>query len=60
MNYVDIYSCSWGPDDNGFEVAEAGVMTEEVLRQGALKVQQCLYLFFILFSVIFFLKFQTS
>lgn len=38
QNYVDIYSNSWGPKDNGFEVAEAGVMTEEVLRQGSLKV----------------------
>ena len=60
MNYVDIYSCSWGPDDNGFEVAEAGVMTEEVLRQGALKVQQCLYLFFHIIFCDIFLEFQTS
>lgn len=38
QNYVDIYSSSWGPDDNGFNVAEAGVMTEEVLRKGTFKV----------------------
>ena len=38
QDYVDIYSNSWGPDDNGHEVAEIGVMTEEVLNQGALKV----------------------
>lgn len=45
QSYVDIYSCSWGPDDNGFEVAEAGVMTEEVLRKGTLEVKQCHHLF---------------
>ena len=38
QNYVDIYSNSWGPEDNGHEVAEVGVMTEEVLSQGAFKV----------------------
>lgn len=38
QNYVDIYSSSWGPDDNGFNVAEAGVMTEEVLRKGTFTV----------------------
>lgn len=37
-DHVDIYSNSWGPGDTGSEVAEAGVMTEEVLKQGALKV----------------------
>jgi len=35
---VDIYSSSWGLEDNGFGVAEAGVMTEEVLRKGAFEV----------------------
>lgn len=35
---MDIYSNSWGPKDNGFEVAEVGVMTEEVIRRGALEV----------------------
>lgn len=38
QNYVDIYSNSWGPEDNGREVAEVGVMTEKVLSQGAFKV----------------------
>ena len=38
QNYVDIYSCSWGPTDYGYEVAEAGVMTEAALKQGALQV----------------------
>lgn len=46
QDYVDIYSNSWGPDDDGFDVTEAGVMTEEVLRQGTFKVKQCLYLYF--------------
>ncbi|KAM7438593.1 hypothetical protein ABFA07_011908 [Porites harrisoni] len=36
-DYVDIYSNSWGPEDNGHGVAEIGVMTENVLSQGALK-----------------------
>ncbi|KAJ7328622.1 hypothetical protein OS493_023891 [Desmophyllum pertusum] len=35
QDYVDIYSCSWGPTDYGYEVEEAGVMTEAALRQGA-------------------------
>ena len=38
QDYVDIYSNSWGPEDNGHEVAEIGVMTEKVVNQGALKV----------------------
>lgn len=38
QDYIDIYSNSWGPDDSGSEVADAGVLTEEVLKQGALKV----------------------
>ena len=38
QDYVDIYSCSWGPTDYGYEVEEAGVVTEEALRQGALGV----------------------
>ena len=38
QDYVDIYSNSWGPEDNGFEVAEVGVLTEEVIRRGASEV----------------------
>ena len=38
QDYVDIYSSSWGPDDNGYEVAEVGAMTEEVISQGASEV----------------------
>lgn len=38
QNYVDIYSCSWGPIDNGYEVEAAGVLTEEKFRQGAFEV----------------------
>ncbi|PFX24918.1 Proprotein convertase subtilisin/kexin type 4 [Stylophora pistillata] len=36
-DYVDIYSNSWGPSDSGFEIGEAGVVTEEALKQGAVK-----------------------
>lgn len=54
QDYVDIYSNSWGPNGDGFDVPEAGVMTEEVLRQGTFKVKQCLYLYFnIIFCDVF-------
>lgn len=35
---MDIYSCSWGPKDNGYGVEAAGVETEEKFRQGAFEV----------------------
>ena len=57
---MDIYSCSWGPDDNGFEVAEAGVMTEEVLRKGTLEVKQCHHLFLSYFFLKKYLLLGTS
>ena len=38
QDYVDIYSNSWGPEDNGHAVAEIGVMTEKVIRKGAMEV----------------------
>ena len=38
QDYVDIYSNSWGPEDNGYGVAEIGVMTEKVIRKGAMEV----------------------
>ncbi|XP_073237797.1 furin-1-like [Porites lutea] len=37
QDYVDIYSNSWGPEDNGYGVAEIGVMTEKVIRKGAIE-----------------------
>lgn len=56
---MDVYSCSWGPDDNGFEVAEAGVMTEEVLRRGTFEVKQCLFVFVNIIFCEVFLEFPT-
>ena len=38
QDYVDIYSNSWGPDNYGPGVAEIGVMTEKVIRKGAMEV----------------------
>ena len=37
-NYVDIYSNSWGPNDNGFEVDGPGRLTQIALEEGAEKV----------------------
>lgn len=39
QHYVDIYSNSWGPKDNGYQIADVGVMTEAVLSKGAVEVQ---------------------
>eukprot|EP00038_Savillea_parva_P003559 m.127373 g.127373 ORF g.127373 m.127373 type:complete len:829 (+) comp11210_c1_seq1:61-2547(+) len=33
-SHVDIYSCSWGPDDDGQTYDGPGPLTENVLRQG--------------------------
>ena len=38
QDYVDIYSNSWGPDDYSPGVAEIGVLTEKVIRKGAMEV----------------------
>ena len=35
---VDIYSCSWGPSDNGDVVAGPGTATFMTLRDGAMEV----------------------
>ena len=37
-NYIDIYSNSWGPNDNGFEVDGPGRLTQIALEEGAEKV----------------------
>lgn len=37
QDYVDIYSSSWGPADDGKMVGGSGVLTEEALKQGALQ-----------------------
>ena len=34
--HVDIYSCSWGPDDDGKTYDGPGGLTRRVLRSGAL------------------------
>lgn len=39
QHYVDIYSNSWGPKDNGYQIADVGVMTEAVLSKGAVEVK---------------------
>lgn len=39
QDYVDIYSSSWGPTDDGTMVGGSGVLTEEALKQGALQVR---------------------
>ena len=39
QDYVDIYSNSWGPADDGKMVGGSGVLTEEALKQGALQAR---------------------
>lgn len=39
QDYVDIYSSSWGPVDDGMTVGGSGVLTEEALKQGALQAR---------------------
>ncbi|MBN3319532.1 NECA endoprotease, partial [Atractosteus spatula] len=36
-DFIDIYSCCWGPRDNGKEMAGPGKLTEKALRIGAQK-----------------------
>ena len=38
-NYVQIYSNSWGPPDNGMLVQGPGYYSSRVLREGAYKVR---------------------
>ena len=33
-DYVDIYSSSWGPDDDGMTVDGPGNMTKQALKEG--------------------------
>ena len=37
-NLIDIYSNSWGPNDNGLEVEGPGPLTQRALKNGAEKV----------------------
>ena len=41
--YIDIYSASWGPDDDGGTVDGPGNLTRIALEEGALKVCFCPY-----------------
>ena len=36
--YIDIYSNCWGPKDDGKTFGKPGKLAQEVLMQGALKV----------------------
>ena len=38
QNYIHIYSNSWGPQDNGFEVASPGKLVDSVFKQGVMQV----------------------
>ena len=37
-DYIQVYSNSWGPPDNGFLVQGPGYYSERVLKEGAYKV----------------------
>ena len=37
-NYIDIYSMSWGPDDDGKTIDGPGSCTKTALKEGARKV----------------------
>ena len=37
-NLIDIYSNSWGPNDNGLAVEGPGPLTQRALKHGAEKV----------------------
>ena len=45
-DHIDIYSCSWGPSDWGFEIVGPGLLTQRVLQIGAEKVRNSVSLFF--------------
>ncbi len=38
-NYIDIYSSSWGPDDNGAITEGPGPITQKALREGITNVK---------------------
>ena len=37
--YIDIYSCSWGPDDDGRTVEGPGVLALKAIEDGIKKVK---------------------
>ena len=45
-DYVDIYSNSWGPPDNGFLVQGPGYYSDKALKEGVTKVLAGIYLYF--------------
>ena len=49
--HIDIYSASWGPDDNGKVVDGPAKLAKEAFIQGVLKVIYCLHF---LFKILFF------
>ena len=59
QDYVDIYSNSWGPEDNGHKVAEIGVMTEKVIRKGAMEVLIIIIIILIIIIYSFIVRFLT-
>ena len=46
--HIDIYSASWGPDDNGKVVDGPAKLAKEAFVQGILKVVQVICTFFVL------------
>lgn len=38
-DYIDIYSMSWGPDDDGKTLAGPGICTRGALKEGVKKVK---------------------
>ena len=50
-NYIDIYSCCWGPKDDGKRFGKPGTLARKALRMGAERVNQ--YLCTILASLLF-------
>ena len=49
QSYIHIYSNSWGPQDNGFEVASIGKLVKSVYEQGITQVNgyliMCVYIY---------------
>ncbi len=39
-DYIDIYSASWGPEDDGFTVDGPGNLTKTALKEGVLFVSE--------------------
>jgi len=46
-DYIDIYSSSWGPEDDGKTVDGPGMLTEQTLSSGAKLVRCCCDVFLV-------------